>query len=142
MKDTPEILVVDDDPRIIQLLQQFLDISGFSVRTAMDADDARHALEESLPDLMILDVMLPNMDGIEFCASVRKHDGWGTFPIIMFSAKSDSGDVQRALDAGATEYISKPAPLKTMLNTIRNLLDMPQEPLQEFLPDDQLSSET
>ncbi len=141
MNETPEILVVDDDPRIIQLLQQFLDISGFAVRTAMDADDARNALEESLPDLMILDVMLPSVDGIEFCASVRSQDGWDKFPIIMFSAKSDSQDVQRALDAGATEYISKPAPLKTMLSMIRKLLDMPQEPLQELLPDDQLSTE-
>ena len=138
-----KLLIVEDNQKLAESLKEGFEHEGYAVDVLFDGETAsRRILSGNCGcDLVILDVMLPSVDGIEFCASVRSQDGWDKFPIIMFSAKSDSQDVQRALDAGATEYISKPAPLKTMLSMIRKMLDMPQEPLQELLPDDQLSTE-
>ena len=102
------VLVVDDDPRLLHIVAMYLGIEGYDVVTAENAEDglAQHELDPA--DLVILDIMMPGMDGIEACRKLRENPLHGDIPIIMFSALSGDDDVARARHAGATHMITKP----------------------------------
>ena len=105
MKDKPYILLVDDDPNISRLVQLYLEKEGFEVKTADRGDDALALFRKLPPDLMLLDVMLPGMDGFEICKRIREVKNT---PILMVSAKKDDIDKIRGLGLGADDYITKP----------------------------------
>jgi two-component system KDP operon response regulator KdpE len=110
------ILVVDDEPNILATLAPLLRSRGYEVSTAMTGRSAVEAVERENPDLMVLDLGLPDMDGVEVTRIVR--DGRAT-PIVVLSARGAEGDKVRALDAGADDYVTKPFGAEELLARIR-----------------------
>ena len=104
MKKT-RILIVDDELSIIKFLRANLEAEGFEVLAAMDGAEALQTFEMELPDLVILDIMMPRMDGFEVCRRLRE---WSQIPVIMLSARGDVDDKVKCLDLGADDYITKP----------------------------------
>jgi len=99
------ILVVDDELNIIKFLSSNLEARGYEVMAALDGSEALNTFEKELPDLVILDIMMPKVDGFEICRRLRE---WTQTPIIMLSARADEGDKVKCLDLGADDYITKP----------------------------------
>ena len=110
------ILVVDDEPNLLATLAPLLRSRGYEVSTAMTGQGAVEAVERESPDLMVLDLGLPDMDGVEVTRLVR--DGRST-PIVVLSARGAEGDKVRALDAGADDYVTKPFGAEELLARIR-----------------------
>lgn len=112
----PRILVVDDEPTLGRALKINLTARGYRVRTAGDARGALYAVTEWHPDLVILDLGLPDADGLDVIAGVR---GWSKVPIIVLSARHTSDDKVEALDAGADDFVTKPFELNELLARVR-----------------------
>jgi DNA-binding response OmpR family regulator len=102
------ILVVDDDPRLLHIVEMYLSIEGYDVVTAENGEDGLKEVEAARPDLVILDIMMPGMDGIEACRRIRTNAETQSVPVVMFSALSSDDDVERARLAGANHLITKP----------------------------------
>ena len=113
------ILVVDDDPVILKFVSANLKARGFDVITAEDGESALQIMEERLPDLVILDIMMPGMDGFEVCNRIRE---WSSAPIIMLTAKSEVNDKVNSLNIGADDYITKPFGIEELLARVRAVL--------------------
>ncbi len=99
------ILIVDDEVSILKFLRSNLEDRGYAVISASNGEEALHTIEKELPDLIVLDVMMPKMDGFEVCRRLRE---WSQIPIIMLSARGDEKDKVKCLDLGADDYIVKP----------------------------------
>jgi len=99
------ILVVDDELSIVKFLRANLETKGYEVLAAMNGAEALQTIEMELPDLVILDIMMPKMDGFEVCRRLRE---WSQIPVIMLSARGDEKDKVKCLDLGADDYITKP----------------------------------
>ncbi|MFI6032145.1 response regulator [Amycolatopsis magusensis] len=110
------VLVVDDEPQIVRALRINLSARGYKVITAHDGTAALRAVAETKPDVVVLDLGLPDMDGTEVIAGLR---GWTTVPIIVLSARGDSSDKVAALDAGADDYVTKPFGMDELLARLR-----------------------
>lgn len=113
------ILVVDDDTALAEMIGIVLRTEGFDPSFCADGGEALAAFQQSKPDLVLLDLMLPGKDGIEVCAEIRKESG---VPIIMLTAKSDTTDVVRGLESGADDYVVKPFNPKELVARIRTRL--------------------
>jgi DNA-binding response OmpR family regulator len=118
----PNILSVEDDPLVARLLTVLLGREGFGVTHVADGKATLHALEENPPDLVLLDVMLPDTTGFEILEWIRKHPGLSGLPAIMLTAQVGEEDVQRGLRAGADGYIFKPFKPEPLLECIRRVL--------------------
>ncbi|MEC3976320.1 response regulator [Amycolatopsis sp. H20-H5] len=110
------VLVVDDEPQIVRALRINLSARGYKVITAHDGTAALKAVAETKPDVVVLDLGLPDMDGTEVIGGLR---GWTTVPIIVLSARGDSADKVEALDAGADDYVTKPFGMDELLARLR-----------------------
>ena len=119
MKEKPVILLVDDDPNIRQLVQLYLEKEGFDVRTADRGDDALNSFRRNPPDLMLLDVMLPGMDGTAVLKSVRRTSA---IPVIMLTARDETFDKVLGLELGADDYITKPFDAKELVARVKAVL--------------------
>ena len=119
MKDKPSILVVDDDPNISRLEQLYLEKEGCEVRVAADGRQAVEEFRRLPPDLILLDVMLPGMDGYEVLKTVRKS---GNIPVIMVTARGETFDKVLCLELGADDYIVKPFDGKEMTARVKAVL--------------------
>jgi two-component system response regulator MtrA len=115
----PRILVVDDDPSISEMIGIVLRAEGFEPQFAADGAAALDLFRAEKADLVLLDLMLPGMDGIEVCAHLRSESG---VPIIMLTAKGDASDVVRGLESGADDYVVKPFNPKELVARIRTRL--------------------
>ena len=124
----PFILVVDDDPGIRVLLSNLLRRNGFEVTTAADYDEMIQELETRSIRLILLDVMLPGVTGMDICREIRG-GGWGDIPIIMISARGGEADLVAGLELGADDYIAKPFSHSEVLARIRAVLRRP--PLED-----------
>ncbi|MDD5189550.1 MAG: response regulator [Dehalococcoidales bacterium] len=111
MTDRPKILAVDDEPNILKLISLNLSLDGFEVYTAGDGPSAIALFDEIKPDLMLVDIMMPGMDGFEVVDIIRGHS---RIPIIMLTARDDMPSIQRALANGADDYITKPFNLRLL----------------------------
>ena len=116
------VLVVDDEPMARTLLRLMLVRAGFDVMEAVDGFDALKKVKRDRPDLIILDVMMPGMDGFTVCSSIREEPNGSEVPIIMLSAKSDLGSVNRGLLAGATKYLTKPVSPDNLTRHVNDIL--------------------
>lgn len=104
----PRILVVDDDKQIVRLVQSYLERASYQVLTAYDGETALHTVRRERPDLVVLDLMLPNRDGWEVTRTIRSDPGLAGLPIIMLTARVEDTDKIVGLELGADDYIAKP----------------------------------
>jgi DNA-binding response OmpR family regulator len=118
----PKILVVDDEQITTELAKKFLERHGFDVVCAFDGEAALELAHSESPDLILLDVMLPKMDGFEVCQQLKGEDAFKEVPILMFTAKGLSRDIKRGEEVGADEYIVKPFSGRALVATIRKHL--------------------
>jgi two-component system response regulator MprA len=117
----PLVLVVDDDPRIAAALRRGLHYEGYSVEVAADGPEALAAAARRPPDLVVLDVMLPGLDGVEVCRRLRA-GGLDDVPVLMLTARDATGDRVRGLDGGADDYVVKPYAPDELMARVRALL--------------------
>jgi len=115
------ILIVDDDSRILALLKQFLNKHDFLVSTASSALEAEELLKTTIYDLIILDVMLPSVTGLDFATTIR--EAGNNIPIVMLTALSEADDRVKGLETGASDYVTKPFEPRELLLRISNLIN-------------------
>ena len=113
------ILIVDDEPQITRVLNTMLSSHGYSLRTALDGDEALSLMKEWMPDLLITDLRMPNVDGLELCRQVRSKS---QIPIIVLSVRGEERTKVDALDAGADDYVTKPFSAAELLARVRAAL--------------------
>lgn len=114
-----KILVVEDDPRVVRLLRANLEAVGYEVFVALNGEDAINLYDLKMPDLVILDIMLPTMDGFEVCKRIRE---FSSAPIIMLTAKADEAEKVRGLQLGADDYMTKPFGVPELLARVEAVL--------------------
>ena len=120
--DNPLILIVEDEPSQLEVLRYNLEAEQFRVVAATDGDEGLLLAEENVPDLVILDWMLPETSGIEVCRRMRKGRDTKNIPIILLTARSEEADMVRGLETGADDYIVKPYSVKELVARVRRLL--------------------
>jgi phosphate regulon transcriptional regulator PhoB len=130
-----KILVIDDEKDIVELIAYNLEKEGFSVLKAYDGEEALRLVKEQRPDLLILDLMLPRISGLDVCKSIRNNPATANTPIIMLTAKADEIDKIVGLEMGADDYITKPFGIKELVARVRAMLrrmrDSNKEQLKE-----------
>ena len=117
------ILIVDDEPTARTLLRLILVRAGYHVVEAIDGYEALAKLEKTAVDLVLLDVMMPGMNGIEVCRKIRDDEKTAVIPVLLLSAKTDALSIQRGLAAGAYEYLTKPISAEVLLNHLGSALN-------------------
>lgn len=122
MGKPPKVLVVDDNPSNVDILKTRLSVHGYEILTATDGEQALRIARESRPDLILLDIMMPKLDGIEVCSRLKSDPELPFVPIIVMSAKSNPEDVVQALEAGADEYLSKPINQTALVARVKSML--------------------
>jgi DNA-binding response OmpR family regulator len=116
------ILIVDDEVSVTELFSMMLEMEGYQVRVVHNVKSALQVLEQSKPDLIVLDVMMPAASGLDLCRHVRNTPGLASLPIIMLSAKSQLEEVQEGLGAGADLYLLKPVSKNELVQAVRKVL--------------------
>jgi two-component system, OmpR family, alkaline phosphatase synthesis response regulator PhoP len=119
---TQSILVADDEPSILLSLQFLLQKAGYEVRLAHNGEEVLQAVEQSTPDLLLLDAMMPQRDGYDVCQTIRADPRWTALPIIMLTAKSRDVERQKGMALGATDYVTKPFSTRDLVATVRKHL--------------------
>lgn len=117
-----KILLVEDDPSVLRAISFILEKEGYQVLTAVNGLEGLRKVKEEKPDLLILDVMLPGLDGFEVCHRLRAETQTAQLPILMLSAKGQAADKAMGLQVGANEYLTKPVERSVLLSTIETLL--------------------
>ena len=130
---TIKLFVIDDDNAVTDLLSVLLNTQGFQVWATNSSSEGLTQIRENKPDLVILDLMMPEMDGWEVCKAVR---AFSDVPIIVLSALNDPSMVASVLDAGADDYLTKPTPSRVLVAHIKRLVDRkgPAVPVNQSLP--------
>jgi DNA-binding response OmpR family regulator len=118
----PRIVIADDDPDIRDLVSFKLTSAGFDVETFADGEAALQSALGQVPDLMLLDVMMPKMTGTQVVAEIRRHDATAQVPVILLTARSKEEDVERGFDAGADDYMIKPFSPRELVSRTRAAL--------------------
>ncbi len=118
----PKVLVVDDEPDAVELIKFNLKAAGYEVVTAADGDEALKKTRSLLPDLIVLDVMLPEVDGLEVCKILRRDQRVSAIPIIMLTAKAAEIDRVLGLELGADDYLTKPFSPRELVLRVKRLL--------------------
>lgn len=123
---TASILIADDEPNIVLSLEFVLEEEGYRVRIARDGQEALDALATELPDLVLLDVMLPRVSGFEVCERIRADPRWRGLRVVMLSAKGREVEVRKGLALGADAYVTKPFAIKDLLAEVAAQLARPR----------------
>jgi excisionase family DNA binding protein len=121
-KEGPLVLIVDDDAGLRGFVRASLELEGYSVKEAASADEGLAALEEGPPDLILLDVMMPKVDGWEMLRLVQERHGVGSIPVLMFSGKVDEREGQEAASRGARGFIGKPFDPQQLIESAKQML--------------------
>ena len=121
------VLIVDDYVENVELLKELLTASGYDVTTAYDGDEALNKVKQQIPDLILLDIMMPKMDGYQVCEALRANDETKEIPIIFVTAKTEVKDWTHAIfNVGVNSYITKPINPKKLLDKVKSVLKMKQ----------------
>ena len=116
------ILIVDDEEDVLELVRYNLDKNGYKTETATTGEDALTKARAQLPDLMILDLMLPGIDGLEVCKKLKSDAKTQNIPIIMLTARGEEADIVTGLELGADDYVTKPFSPKVLVARVRRIL--------------------
>jgi DNA-binding response OmpR family regulator len=120
--NTSKILIVDDDPNILLSLDYLMRKNGFLVFVARNGAEALELIKSEIPELVLLDIMMPDVDGYEICKEVQSNDWSKHIKIIFLSAKSKEADIQKGIELGAVSYITKPFSSKQLLAEVQQHL--------------------
>lgn len=118
------VLVVDDEPNIVLSLEFLMRRAGFEVQVARSGGEALKALEGEPPDLMLLDVMMPEFDGYEVCERIRARPEWRRTKIIMLTARGREAERERGLALGADAYVTKPFSTRDLVDQVKRMLEV------------------
>lgn len=119
----PTVLIVDDDPALQKLVVLLLQRAGFETISALNATEAGHILRETpLPDLVLLDLMLPEISGIDFLKQIRQQSMYDAMPIIILSALADPNQIREGLESGADRYLTKPYLANNLIKTVQDVI--------------------
>ena len=132
MSDSPLVLIVDDNPKNIQFLGNLLMPYGYALGVAQNGKEALAFLEERLPDLILLDVMMPEMDGFQFCSEIKANLHFSHIPVIFLTAKSESDDIVKGFESGGADYVTKPFIAAELMARIKTHLEIKQ--LKHLIP--------
>jgi excisionase family DNA binding protein len=121
-KPGPLVLLVDDDERVRELVRVNLEFEGYTIREAASAEEGMTAIEEAKPDLILLDVMMPHIDGWEMLRRVQERHGVGSIPVIMFSGKLDEQAQAEAAQRGASGFVGKPFDLQQLVEQTKQIV--------------------
>jgi len=119
---TSYILIVEDNPQSAELLQAYLEPLETDVRVAGDGIDAMRCIEEQVPDVILLDIMMPRMSGFEVCRKVKNNSQTRDVAVLMITALNETGDIERAIDCGADDFLNKPINKLEVLTRVKSLL--------------------
>jgi DNA-binding response OmpR family regulator len=117
------VLLVDDEPNILLSLEFLMKREGYEVVTAADGEGALRALGERVPDLVVLDVMLPKLNGFEVCQRIRSEAAWRGVRVLMLTAKGRETEMKRGLELGADAYVTKPFSTRELVAEVKRLLE-------------------
>ena len=120
---TQKILIVDDEPNIVVPLQFLMERNGYETVVAQSGEEALEAISKEKPDLVLLDIMLPGIDGFEVCEIVKLNPEWKHIKIIFLTAKGRNVDMAKGMVLGADEYIAKPFSNKQIVESVQKLLE-------------------
>lgn len=120
--NVPKILVVDDDPYILMSLEFLMKKNGFNVLVARDGKEAKQIVNEFLPDIVLLDIMMPDVNGYEICKYIKSTKKLEHTKVVFLSAKSTESDIRKGYDLGASLYISKPFSTRTIVKQLKEIL--------------------
>jgi len=118
-----KVLIVDDEPSIIVALQFLMEQSGYATVVAFSGEEAMEAVAKHHPDLILLDIMLPVVDGFEVCQRVRENPDWKTIRIVLVTALGNEANVTKGLDLGADAYVTKPFSNADLVAKVKELLE-------------------
>ena len=119
---TPTVLVVEDDPVILRLLEVNFELEGFAVVLAHDGAEGIEAARTQRPDIIVSDIMMPRVSGIELVQTLKADEATASIPIILLSAKAQTGDLKLGMDAGADDYVTKPFEPLDLVDRVNALL--------------------
>ena len=119
---TKKILIVEDEHDLIKLLKYNLEKEGYKVAYTTDGSLALAEIRRETPDLVVLDLMLPGMDGLEVCRQLRRHEKFASIPVLMLTARSEEADRVVGLEIGADDYVTKPFSMRELIARVRALL--------------------
>jgi len=122
VRTPPQILIVDDSPESLDIIEARLASHGYEILTARDGEEALATAREKRPDLILLDIMMPKLDGIEVCRRLKADRSLPFMPIIMVTARADSKDIVHGLEAGGDEYLTKPVDQAALVARIKSML--------------------
>ena len=128
MAEKPRILLVDDEPSIVKMVGKRLEVEGFDVLIAMDGQEGLTKAQAEQPDLIILDLMLPKLNGYEVCTMLKQDARYQKIPIVLFTAKAQDKDEKLGMECGANAYVRKPFRAQELIEKIRGLLAAPTQP--------------
>ena len=124
----PHILIVDDEPNIVMSLEFLMRKNGYQVSIARNGTEALDVIDHTPVDLVLLDIMMPDVDGYQVCRHIRQHPERAGTRIIMLSAKSKEADIQKGYEAGADLYLPKPFSTRQLMEKVKELLAVGQAP--------------
>lgn len=117
-----KILLVDDEPSIVKMVGRRLEVEGYEVVVAMDGQEALLKIRDQKPDLIILDLMLPKVNGYEICTTLKNNPQTQQIPVVMFTAKTQNRDERLGMECGADAYVRKPFKAQELLEQVQTLL--------------------
>lgn len=122
---TKTVLVVDDEPNIVLSLEFLMKQAGFAVRTAADGEAALDSMRTAVPDLVLLDLNIPKIDGYQVCEAIRSNPDWKSVRVVMLTAKGRDIEREKGLAMGADDYVTKPFATQEVVHKVRELLGSP-----------------
>jgi len=117
------VLIADDEPNIVTSLEFLMQTSGYDVRVARDGDEALQLVDSFRPEIVLLDMMMPQRSGTEVCRSIRGNPAYSTIKVVMLSAKGRDSDIEQGMAVGADAYLTKPFSTKALVAQVRELLE-------------------
>ncbi|MHC4396260.1 MAG: response regulator [Planctomycetota bacterium] len=120
----PTVLVVDDNPQNLELLQAYLEDMDCKTVPAHDGLEALEIISSNPPDLILLDIMMPKMSGFEVCRRIKSDPKTGVIPVIMVTALNEFGDIERGIDSGTDDFLSKPVNKLELMTRVRTMLKL------------------